>query len=198
MPTTTTPCQQTTASYSSLKENTSNPAFKLPQKFEWGRPLYDLVDEVMKLNKNLVLKKGEGRKRDVRPGTSHQALLGILPFCTSQAPVGGSNDQGLQCQDNNYPNCMKTKRTMISLSIARRDQSPPDLTTGPSSQPDDDISDKEIHEFSSTSDSERTESDTEAAAPKGDKDQDEVDRFTCNNRVRSPVLAPEKAHEALA
>ncbi|GKG16813.1 hypothetical protein Tco_0361770, partial [Tanacetum coccineum] len=38
-----------------------------------------------------------------------------------------------------------------------------------------------IPESSSTSDSERTDSETEAAAPKGDKDQD-----------------PEKAHEALA
>ncbi|GKD14636.1 hypothetical protein Tco_1199043, partial [Tanacetum coccineum] len=57
-----------------------------------------------------------------------------------------------------------------------RDQTPPDSTTGPSSQPDDDTSKKVIHESSSTSDSERTESETEAAAPKD----------------------PEKAHEALA
>ncbi|GJS23178.1 hypothetical protein Tco_0451810 [Tanacetum coccineum] len=59
-------------------------------------------------------------------------------------------------------------------------------------------SDKEIHESSSTSDSERTESDTEAAAPKGDKDQDEVDTSTVTSGVSIPVSAPEKAHEALA
>ncbi|GJZ12307.1 hypothetical protein Tco_0547537 [Tanacetum coccineum] len=58
--------------------------------------------------------------------------------------------------------------------------------------------DKEIHESSSTSDSERTESDTEAAAPKGDKDQDEVDTSTVTSGVSIPVSAPEKAHEALA
>ncbi|GJS24441.1 putative ribonuclease H-like domain-containing protein [Tanacetum coccineum] len=72
----------------------------------------------------------------------------------------------------------KKKRSTDQFILARRDQTPPDSTTGPSSQPDDDTSDKEIHEPSSTSDSERTESDTESAAPKGDKDQDEVDTST--------------------
>ncbi|GKD84211.1 hypothetical protein Tco_1351050, partial [Tanacetum coccineum] len=92
----------------------------------------------------------------------------------------------------------KKKRTTDQFILARRDQTPPDSTTGPSSQPDDDTSDKEIHESSSTSDSERTESDTEAAAPKGDKDQDEVDTSTVTSGVSIPVSDPEKAHEALA
>ncbi|GJR29167.1 hypothetical protein Tco_1105399 [Tanacetum coccineum] len=69
----------------------------------------------------------------------------------------------------------KKKRTTDQFILVRRDQTPPDSTTGPSSQPDDDTSEKVIHESSSTSDSERTKSETEAAAPKGDKDQDEVD-----------------------
>ncbi|GJZ23579.1 hypothetical protein Tco_0561038 [Tanacetum coccineum] len=43
-----------------------------------------------------------------------------------------------------------------------------------------------------------TESDTEAAAPKGDKDQDEVDTSTVTSGVSIPVSGPEKAHEALA
>ncbi|GJS79286.1 hypothetical protein Tco_0729167 [Tanacetum coccineum] len=59
--------------------------------------------------------------------------------------------------------------SLIRLSATRRDQTPPDSTTGPSSQPEDDTSEKVIHESSSTSDSERTESDTETGAPKGDK-----------------------------
>ncbi|GJY89593.1 hypothetical protein Tco_0504789 [Tanacetum coccineum] len=67
----------------------------------------------------------------------------------------------------------KKKRTTDQFILVRRDQTPPDSTTGPSSQPDDDTSEKVIHESSSTSDSERTESETEAAAPKGDKDQDD-------------------------
>ncbi|GKG17975.1 hypothetical protein Tco_0372273, partial [Tanacetum coccineum] len=56
-------------------------------------------------------------------------------------------------------NLSKKKRTTDQFILVRRDQTPPDLTTGPSSQP----------ESSSTSDSERTESDTETGAPKGDK-----------------------------
>ncbi|GJX13183.1 hypothetical protein Tco_0204941 [Tanacetum coccineum] len=92
----------------------------------------------------------------------------------------------------------KKKRTTDQFILVRRDQTPPDSTTGPSSQPDDDTSEKVIHESSSSSDSERTESETEAAAPKGDKDQDEVDTSTVTSGVSIPVSDPEKAHEALA
>ncbi|GJW19962.1 hypothetical protein Tco_0027398 [Tanacetum coccineum] len=92
----------------------------------------------------------------------------------------------------------KKKRSTDQFILARRDQTPPDSTTGPSSQPDDDTSDKEIHESSSTSDSERTESETETAAPKDDKDQGEVDSSTVTSGVSIPVSDPEKAHEALA
>ncbi|GJU01873.1 hypothetical protein Tco_1112211 [Tanacetum coccineum] len=92
----------------------------------------------------------------------------------------------------------KKKRTTDQFILARRDQTPPDSTTGPSSQPDDDTSEKVIHESSSTSDSERTESETEAAAPKGDQDQGEVDSSTVTSGVSIPVSDPEKAHEALA
>ncbi|GJQ89414.1 hypothetical protein Tco_0000553 [Tanacetum coccineum] len=62
----------------------------------------------------------------------------------------------------------KKKRTTDQFILVRRDQTPPDSTTGPSSQPDDDTSEKVIHESSSTSDSERTESETETAAPNND------------------------------
>ncbi|GJV02148.1 hypothetical protein Tco_1335717 [Tanacetum coccineum] len=92
----------------------------------------------------------------------------------------------------------KKKRSTDQFILARRDQTPPDSTTGPSSQPNDDTSDKEIHESSSASDSERTESDTESAAPKGDKDQDEVDTSTVTSGVSIPGSDPVKAHEALA
>ncbi|GJR06641.1 hypothetical protein Tco_0529625 [Tanacetum coccineum] len=81
----------------------------------------------------------------------------------------------------------KKKRTTDQFILARRDQTPPDSTTGPSSQHDDDTSEKVIHESSSTSDSERTESDTEVVAPKGDKDQDEVDTSTVTSGVSIPV-----------
>ncbi|GJU38289.1 hypothetical protein Tco_1191246 [Tanacetum coccineum] len=99
----------------------------------------------------------------------------------------------------------KKKRTTDQFILVRRDQAPHDSTTRPSSQPEDDTSEKVIHESSSTSDSERTESETEAAAPKGDKDQGEVDSSTVTSGVSIPVSTqgqagsdPEKAHEALA
>ncbi|GKF99178.1 hypothetical protein Tco_0297961, partial [Tanacetum coccineum] len=50
----------------------------------------------------------------------------------------------------------KKKRTNDQFILVRRDQIPPDLITGLSSQPDDDTSEKVVHESSSTSDSERT------------------------------------------
>ncbi|GJX89045.1 retrovirus-related pol polyprotein from transposon TNT 1-94 [Tanacetum coccineum] len=68
----------------------------------------------------------------------------------------------------------KKKRTTDQFVLVRRDQTPPDSTTGPSSQPDDDTSEKVIHESSSTSDSERTESETEAAAPKDPEESHEA------------------------
>ncbi|GJR92826.1 hypothetical protein Tco_0265000 [Tanacetum coccineum] len=64
----------------------------------------------------------------------------------------------------------KKKRSTDQFILARRDQTPPDSTTGPSSRPDDDTSEKVIHESSSTSDSERTESD-QISAPKGEQIQ---------------------------
>ncbi|GKC08724.1 retrovirus-related pol polyprotein from transposon TNT 1-94 [Tanacetum coccineum] len=73
---------------------------------------------------------------------------------------------------------LKKKRTTDQFILVRRDQTPHDSTNGPSSQPEDDTSEKVIHESSSTSDSEQTESETEAIAPKGDKDQGEVDTST--------------------
>ncbi|GJZ54144.1 hypothetical protein Tco_0609029 [Tanacetum coccineum] len=89
----------------------------------------------------------------------------------------------------------KKKRTMDQFILVRHDQTPHDSTTGPSSQPEDDTSEKVIHEYSSTSDSERTESEIETA---GNKDQGEVDSSTITSGVSIPVSDPKKAHEALA
>ncbi|GKD07692.1 hypothetical protein Tco_1187377, partial [Tanacetum coccineum] len=86
-------------------------------------------------------------------------------------------------------------RTTDKFILIRRDQSPPDSTTGPSSQPEDDTSEKVIHESSSTSDSVRTESETDTAAPKGDKDQGEIDSSTITSGVSIPVSDPEKAQD---
>ncbi|GJT21812.1 hypothetical protein Tco_0891749 [Tanacetum coccineum] len=65
----------------------------------------------------------------------------------------------------------KKKRTTDQFILVRRDQAPHDSTTGPSSQPEEDTSEKVIHESSSTSDSERTERVKKiASAPKGVKE----------------------------
>ncbi|GJV35039.1 hypothetical protein Tco_1407516 [Tanacetum coccineum] len=59
-------------------------------------------------------------------------------------------------------------------------------------------SEKVVHDMSSTSDSERTESDTESGTPKGDKVQGEIVSSTVTSGVSIPVSDPEKAHEAQA
>ncbi|GKE97161.1 hypothetical protein Tco_1582016, partial [Tanacetum coccineum] len=58
-----------------------------------------------------------------------------------------------------------------------------------------DTSEKVIHESSSTSDSERTESETETAAPKGNKDQGEVDSSTVTSGVSILISDPEPMKE---
>ncbi|GJR33576.1 hypothetical protein Tco_1209260 [Tanacetum coccineum] len=97
------------------------------------------------------------------------------------------------------------KAVPLLILTGGRDQAPHDSTTGPSSQPEDDTSKKVVHESSSTTDSERTESETEADAPKGDKEQGEVASSTVTSGVGIYVRAedqagsdPGKAHEALA
>ncbi|GKG22940.1 hypothetical protein Tco_0388243, partial [Tanacetum coccineum] len=97
----------------------------------------------------------------------------------------------------------KKKSTTDQFILVKRDKAPHNSTTGPSSQPEDDTSEKVVHESSSTTDSERTESETEAAAPKGDKEQGKVALSTVTSGVSIPVRTqdqagsdPEKAHKA--
>ncbi|GJY57856.1 hypothetical protein Tco_0457748 [Tanacetum coccineum] len=99
----------------------------------------------------------------------------------------------------------KKKSTTDQFILQRRDQAPHDSTTGPSSQPQDDTSEKVVHESSSTTDSERTESGTEATAPKVDKEQGEVASTTVTSGVGISVRTenqagsdPGQGHEALA
>ncbi|GJY47584.1 hypothetical protein Tco_0436647 [Tanacetum coccineum] len=72
-------------------------------------------------------------------------------------------------------------------------------TTGPSSQPEDDTSEKVVQESSSTTDSERTESGTDASAPKVEKEQGEVTSSTVTSGVVIPTgLDSGKEHVSLA
>ncbi|GKD89912.1 hypothetical protein Tco_1365419, partial [Tanacetum coccineum] len=138
--------------------------------------------------------KGEGNDADLERAIKLSLDPAFLP--QGRAPIRGVTTRDLVSETNSklhevvgkgkavvtkeqvahsLINLSKKKRTTDQFILVRRDQTPPDSTTGPSSQPDDDASEKVIHESSSTSDTERTKSETDAAAPKSDKDQDEVD-----------------------
>ncbi|GJR47168.1 hypothetical protein Tco_1315271 [Tanacetum coccineum] len=76
---------------------------------------------------------------------------------------------------------------------------------GPSSQPQDDTSEKVVHKSPLTTDLERTESETEASAPKVDKEQGEVASTTVTSGVGISIHSenqagshPGQGHEALA
>ncbi|GJW93451.1 hypothetical protein Tco_0173123 [Tanacetum coccineum] len=167
-PTTTTPVKQSKPAPPPTKKPSKR---KLPQKVRKGKPTFQLVDEDDEAQQDLIPQEEVGEGKGVV--TEEQLAHSLIDLS-------------------------KKKRTTDQFILVRRDQTPHDSTTGPSSQPEDDTSEKVIHESSSTSDSERTESETEAAAPKGDKDQGEVDTSTVTSGVSIPVSDPEKAHEALA
>ncbi|GJW67809.1 hypothetical protein Tco_0122233 [Tanacetum coccineum] len=102
-----------------------------------------------------------------------------------------------------HENQKSTKRSQRSKAEARKVK--PQSNPQPSSQPKDDTYEKVVHESSSTTNSEQTESGTEVAAPKGEKEQDEVASSTVTSGVGIFVHTedqarsdPGKAHEALA
>ncbi|GJZ92057.1 hypothetical protein Tco_0664122 [Tanacetum coccineum] len=193
---------------------------KLPQKVRKGKPTFQLVDEDdeaqqesvpqeegddpdLELAKKMSLEahqeKGEGEGDDADMERAIKLSLDPVFLPQGRAPVGG-----VTIKDPVSKTTPKLPE-VVGKGRPLRDQAPHDSTTGPSSQPEEDTSEKVIHESSSTSDSERTESETEAAAPKGDKDQGEVDSSTITSGVSIPVSTqgqagsdPEKAHEALA
>ncbi|GJX34066.1 hypothetical protein Tco_0245623 [Tanacetum coccineum] len=209
------------------KVRRGKPTFKLVDEDDKAQqetiPPEEGNDPDLKLAKKLSLEtpqgKGEGKGNDADLERAIKLSLDSAFLPQGQAPIGGvtirdpisettsklhevvGKGKAVVTEEqvaHSLINLSKKKRTTDQFILARRDQTPPDLTTGPSSQPEDDTSKKVIHESSSTSDSERTESETEAAAPKGDKDQGEVDSSTITSGVSIPVSDPVKAHEALA
>ncbi|GJW03167.1 hypothetical protein Tco_1562023 [Tanacetum coccineum] len=182
-PTTTTPVKPTKPPSSKQpKSPTKKPSKrKLPQKVRKGKPSFQLVDEddeaqqesvpqgesddpALELAKKMSLdahqekEEGEGVDADIERAIKLSLDPSFLP--EGQAPVGG-----VAISD-------PKKRPTDQFYLVRRDQAPHDSTTEPSSQPEDDTSEKVDHESSSSTDSEQTESETEAATPKGDKEQD--------------------------
>ncbi|GKB51420.1 hypothetical protein Tco_0902173, partial [Tanacetum coccineum] len=158
--------------------------------------------------------KGEGDDADMERAIKLSLDLAFLPH--GRAPVGGVSIRDLVSETtpklpevegkekaivteeqvaHSLVDLSKKKRTTDQFILVRRDQTPHDSTTGPSSQPEDDTSEKVIHESSSTSDSERTKSETEVATPKGDKYQGELDSSTITSGVSIPVSDPEPMKE---
>ncbi|GJQ95785.1 hypothetical protein Tco_0006924 [Tanacetum coccineum] len=170
--TTTTPVKQSKPAPPPTKKPSKR---KLPHKVRKGKPTFQLVDE-----------DDEAQQKSIHQEEGNDPDLELAKKMSLEAHQEKGEGEGIQSQ------------ILLHNTAMKRDQSPHDSTTGPSSQPEDDTSEKVIHESSSTSDSERTESETETAAPKGDKDQGEVDSSTVTSGVSIPVSDPEKAHEALA
>ncbi|GKC96902.1 hypothetical protein Tco_1162344, partial [Tanacetum coccineum] len=163
-------------------------------------PQEEGVDPDLELAKKMCLEayqeKGEGEDDDAEMERAIKLSLDPAFLPQGRAHVGG-----VSIRDPVSETTPKLPKVFI---LVRRDQTPHDSTTTPFSQPKDDTSEKVIHESSSTSDLERTESETEAATPKGDNDQGELD----SSRVTSGISIPastqgqagsdhEKAHEAL-
>ncbi|GJR88578.1 hypothetical protein Tco_0212589 [Tanacetum coccineum] len=160
---------------------------KLPQKVRKGKPTFQLVDE-----------DDEAQQESVPQDEGDDPDLELAKKMSLEAHQEKGEGEGISILETTPKLPEVVGKGKAIFILVRRDQTPHDSTTGPSSQPEDDTSEKVIHESSSTSDSERTESETEAAAPKGDKDQGEVDSSTVTSGVSIPVSDPEKAHEALA
>ncbi|GJX16885.1 hypothetical protein Tco_0217717 [Tanacetum coccineum] len=217
-PTTTTPVKQSKPAPSPTKKPS-----KQDEAQQEYNPQEEGNDPDLELAKKLSLEthqekgKGEGDDADLELAIKLSLDPALLP--QRQAPVGGvtirdpvsettpklhevvGKGKAVVSEEqvaHSLIDMSKKKRSTDQFILARRDQTPPDSTTGPSSRPDDDTSEKVIHESSSTSDSERTESDTESGTPKGDKVQGEIVSSTVTSGVSIPVSDPEKAHEAQA
>ncbi|GKD56975.1 hypothetical protein Tco_1290362, partial [Tanacetum coccineum] len=200
-PTTTTPVKPSKPAPAPTKKPSKQ---KLPQKVRKGKPTFQLVDEDDEAQQESAPQE-EGDDADMERAIKLSLDPAFLP--QGRAPVGGVTIKDPVSEitpklpevlgkgkaivtEEQLAHCLidlsKKKRTMDQFILVRRDQAPHDSTTGPYSQPEDDTLEKVIHESSSTSDSERTESETETVAPKGDKDQGEIDSSTVTSGVSIP------------
>ncbi|GJZ82045.1 hypothetical protein Tco_0647039, partial [Tanacetum coccineum] len=220
--TTTTPVKQSKPAPPPTKKPSKR---KLLRKVRKGNPTFQLVEEDneaqqesipqkegndpdLELAKKMSLEahqeKGEGEGDDADMERAIKLSLDPAFLPQGRAPVGGvtirdpvsettsklhevvGKGKAVVTEEqvaHSLIDLSKKKRTTDQFILVRRDQTPHDSTTGPSSQPEDDTSEKAT---------------TSSAAPKGDKDQGEVDSSTVTSGVSIPVSDPEKAHEALA
>ncbi|GJS93352.1 hypothetical protein Tco_0800320 [Tanacetum coccineum] len=195
-PTTTTPVKPTKPPSSKQpKSPTKKPSKrKLPQKVRKGKPSFQLVDEDDEAQQEPVPQgegEGEGADADIERAIKLSLDPSFLP--QGQAPVGG-----VAIRDPVSETTPKLPEVVgKGKAIVTEEQVAHSLI---------DLSKKKmVHESSSTTDSERIESETEAAAPKGDKEQGEVASSTVTSGVGISVHTedqagsdPGKTHEALA
>ncbi|GJY81309.1 hypothetical protein Tco_0494060, partial [Tanacetum coccineum] len=167
-PTTTTPVKQSKPAPAPTKKPSKH---KLPQKVRKGKPTFQLVDEDDEAQQESIPQE-EGDDPDLELAKK----MSLEAHQEKGEGEGDDADMERAIKLSLDPAFLPQGRALVGgFILVRRDQTPPDSTTGPSSRPDDDTSEKVIHKSSSTSDSERTESDTSI-----------------------PVSDPVKAHEALA
>ncbi|GJT56273.1 hypothetical protein Tco_0991327 [Tanacetum coccineum] len=229
-PTTTTPVKPTKPPSSKQPKSPTKKPSKHDEAQQESVPQGESDDPALELAKKMSLdahqEKGEGEGADADIERAIKLSLDPSFLPQGRAPVGGvtirdpvsettpilpevvGKGKAIVTEEqvaHSLIDLSKKKRTTDQFILVRRDQAPHDSTTGPSSQPEDDTSEKVVHESSSTTDSERTESETEAAAPKGDKEQGEVASSTVTSGVGISVRTedqagsdPGKAHEALA
>ncbi|GJQ95874.1 hypothetical protein Tco_0007013 [Tanacetum coccineum] len=156
------------------------PMITEPSTISKGKPTFQLVDEDdeaqqesipqeegddpdLELAKKMSLEahqeKGEGEGDDADMERAIKLSDGSIPFSTYGRCTLLEDDRSGSTKTSTsfLIDWSKKKRTTDQFILVRRDQTPHDSTTGPSSQPEDDTSEKVIHESSSTSDSERTE-----------------------------------------
>ncbi|GKC34227.1 hypothetical protein Tco_1046611, partial [Tanacetum coccineum] len=164
---------------------------KLPQKIRKGKPTFQLVDEddeaqqesipqeegddpdlelAKKMSSEAHQEKGEGEGDDADMERAIKLSLDPTFLPQGQEPVGGVTirDPVSETTPKLLEVVGKGKAIVTEEQVAHS------------------LIDLE------------TESETETAAPKGDKDQGEVDSSTVTSRASIPVSVPEKAHEALA
>ncbi|GJT10664.1 hypothetical protein Tco_0857706 [Tanacetum coccineum] len=205
-PTTTTP----KLSFQLVDEDDEAQQEPVPQG-EGDDPALELAKK-MSLDAHQEKGEGEGADADIERAIKLSLDPSFLP--QGQAPVGGvairdpvsettpklpevvGKGKAIVTEEqvaHSLIDLSKKKSTTDQFILVRRDQAPHDSTTGPSSQPEDDTSEKVVHESSSTTDSERTKSGTEAAAPKGDKEQGEVASSTVTSGVGISVRTEDQA-----
>ncbi|GJS41050.1 hypothetical protein Tco_0566093 [Tanacetum coccineum] len=170
---------------SQLFSDKETPKRKLLQKVRKGKPTFQLVDEddeaqqmdilhsdlakKLSLEAHQEKREEEGDDADLERAIKLSLDPAFLPQGKGKAVV--TEEQVA----HSLIDMLKKKRTTDQFILVRRDQTSHDSKTGPSSQPEDDTSEKVIHESSSTSIPERyMKVETEVTAPKV-TNQEEVD-----------------------